>query len=188
MADATAPSAEAAAGSSETPYVKPEDRPEDAFEDVVGTGEEKFEDGMRQNAMELQAIDADNDHKLDFVEFCALVRERELGDHTDEELKERFQALDADGSGKIDMNEYVLFTLRDSLARSSTRVIELFKQWDDDNSGTVGKSEFRRAVQAMGFSLLATPEEIGPPATFQTHRFTRLQPCTTRLEAGHRRL
>ena len=151
----------------EAPSVAPEDRPEDAFDDVAGTGEENFEDGMRQNAMEMQAIDKDNDHKLDFGEFCALVRERELGDHTDEELEERFKALDADGSGKIDMNEYVLFTLRDSLARSSTRVIELFKQWDDDNSGTVGKAEFRRAVQAMGFSLLATPEEIGTRDRFE---------------------
>ena len=48
---------------------------------------------MRQNAMDFQAMDKDNDHKLDFEEFCALVRDREEGDFTDEELQARFVAL-----------------------------------------------------------------------------------------------
>ena len=99
-------------------YVAPEDRPEDAFEDVAGEGEEDLQAGMRQNAMDYQAHDADQDNKLDFDEFCALVREREAGDHTDEELQARFTALDSDGSGKVDLNEYVLYSIRDALARS----------------------------------------------------------------------
>jgi hypothetical protein len=36
----------------------------------------------RQDAMEFDAIDADNDHMLDYKEFCALVRQRELPDLT----------------------------------------------------------------------------------------------------------
>ena len=48
--------------------------------DVAGTGEEDFEDGMRQNAMERDAADADNDGKLDFGEFCQFVRDREEGE------------------------------------------------------------------------------------------------------------
>eukprot|EP00966_Prymnesium_polylepis_P146983 3394712-Prymnesium_polylepis.1 len=110
--------------------------------------------------MDYQAHDADQDNKLDFDEFCALVREREVGDHTDEDLQERFKALDSDGSGKVDLNEYVIFALRDALSRSASRVIDLFRQWDEDESGSVDKKEFRHAVQSMGFDFLATNEEI----------------------------
>ena len=49
---------------------------------------------MRQNAMDYQAHDVDQDHKLDFGEFCNLVRDREVGDFTDEMLRERFEAAD----------------------------------------------------------------------------------------------
>ena len=97
---------------------------EGADGDVAGTGEEDFVTGMKQNAMERDAADADQDGKLDFAEFCALVRDREEGEHSDEDLKKRFQQLDGDNSGKVDMAEYLLFSLRDALARSSDRVVE----------------------------------------------------------------
>jgi hypothetical protein len=54
-----------------------------------------------------ESADKDNDGKLDFAEFCAFVRSREEGDFTDAELKKRFDLLDADGSGEVDMSEYV---------------------------------------------------------------------------------
>ena len=104
-------------------------------DDVAGTGEEDFVTGMKQNAMERDAADADQDGKLDFKEFSELVRNREEGTHTDAELKKRFDALDGDKSGKVDMAEYLQFSLRDALARSSDRVVDLFKKWDEDNSG-----------------------------------------------------
>ena len=91
--------------------------------DVGGTGEEDFEVGMKQNAMERDAADEDQDGKLSFPEFCALVRNREEGDHTDEALKKRFDELDGDGSGQVDMAEYLAFSLRDALARSSERAL-----------------------------------------------------------------
>ena len=121
--------------------------------DVAGTGEEDFEAGMRQNAMERDAADADNDGKLDFTEFCAFVRDREEGEFTEEELKARFEALDEDGSGKVDMSEYLQWSLKDALARSSSRVVDLFRAWDEDRSGSVDKSEFHKAVRALGFDV-----------------------------------
>ena len=131
-------------------------------DDVAGDGEEEenFEAGMRQNAMDYQAHDVDNDGKLDFDEFCALVREREVADHTEEELLARFHALDADGSGQVDVSEYIRYSLRDALMRSSSRVIDLFRQWDDDGSGEIDKKEFRQAILAMGFDFIGDPSEI----------------------------
>ena len=125
-----------------------------------GEAEEDFVAGMRQNAMDYQAHDVDQDHKLDFNEFCALVRDREEGDFTTEELRARFEALDADGSGKVDLHEYVRFSLRDALYRSSARVIDLFRKWDTDESGEIDKKEFRKAIRSMGFNFFADDAEI----------------------------
>ena len=120
-------------------------------DDVAGTGEEDFEVGMRQNAMERDAADNDGDGKLDFAEFCQFIRDREEGEHKEADLEKRFAALDGDRSGKVDMSEYLLFSLKDALARSSDRVIDLFKKWDEDNSGKIDKREFCHAVRALGF-------------------------------------
>jgi len=49
--------------------------------------------------------------------------------------------------------------LRDALTKNSMRVIDLFREWDDDNSGTVSKKEFIRAMRQMGYE--ASKEEIG---------------------------
>ena len=128
--------------------------------DVRGSGEEEFESGMRQNVAEFDMADQNQDRKLSFVEFCALVREREVGEHSDEELRARFDALDTNGSGMIDADEYVRFALRDAMQRSATRVVDLFRQWDEDRSGEVDRREFRRAIKALGFDFIATDAEI----------------------------
>ena len=44
-------------------------------------------------AMEHDAADVNNDTKLDFAEFSAMIREREEGTHTEEELRARFAAI-----------------------------------------------------------------------------------------------
>ena len=40
--------------------------------------------------------------------------------------------------------------LRDALSKAAVRVIDLFREWDDDNSGMVSKEEFRRGMAEMG--------------------------------------
>ena len=121
--------------------------------DVAGSGEEHFDQGMRNNAAERDAADGDSDHRLSFDEFCVFLREREEGEFTEEELKIRFELLDPDGSGWIEMHEYLQWSLRDALSRSSQRIIDLFKVWDEDKSGAVDKREFFKAVRALGFDV-----------------------------------
>jgi Ca2+-binding EF-hand superfamily protein len=48
--------------------------------------------------------------------------------------------------------------LRDALSKAAVRVIDLFREWDDDDSGTVSKEEFRRGMTQMG--LKAATEEV----------------------------
>jgi len=128
--------------------------------DVQGSGEEDFAAAMRQNAMEFDAADKDRDKKLDFKEFSAMVREREEGIHSEYSLHARFNALDRDGSGKIELHEFIRFSLRDALARARTRVMDLLREWDEDKSGEIDKKEFRLAIQALGFGVLADRHDI----------------------------
>jgi len=114
--------------------------------------------GMRQNAMEFDAADADQNSKLDFGEFSRMVREREEGTHSEAELRARFSAIDENNNSMIDLDEFIRFSLRDALARSSSRVIDLFREWDEDDSGSIDLKEFRKAIKALGFD--APAEEI----------------------------
>eukprot|EP00900_Chrysochromulina_parva_P005530 jgi/Chrpa1/14979/Chrysochromulina_OHIO_Genome00000312-RA len=66
-----------------------------------------------------------------------------------EELHKRFQQLDITRSGRIELHTY---TLRDALARSVTRLSEIFEVWDEDGNGMVDLREFRRAVRSLGYS------------------------------------
>ena len=40
--------------------------------------------------------------------------------------------------------------LQRSLEASSYRVLDLFRDWDTDNSGKISKGEFRRALRVIG--------------------------------------
>ena len=119
-----------------------------------------FAAGMRRNAMEFDAADADRDKKLDFDEFCAFVASRERGAHSAFELRSRFEALDADGSGKIDLHEFIRYSLRDALATSSARVMDLLREWDADGNGEIDRNEFHRALHELGFAELADQRDI----------------------------
>ena len=94
--------------------------------------------------------DANADGSLDFDEFCQLARSREAERApSEDELRARFDALDADGSGKVDMHEYLRFVLRDALGQQVSQLCALFQEWDSDGSGTVDRREFRRGVRAL---------------------------------------
>jgi len=108
--------------------------------------------------MEFDAHDANRDTKLDFDEFSAMIREREEGSHSEQELRARFEAIDTNRNDRVDLDEFIRFSLRDALARSSARVIDLFREWDDDDSGSVDAKEFGKAIKALGFE--ASKEEI----------------------------
>lgn len=54
-------------------------------------------------------------------------------------VNDLFAEFDYDGSGEITYSEYIKFTIREALTRSTTRVLSLFKLWDADSSGAIDK-------------------------------------------------
>ena len=58
--------------------------------------------------------------------------------------------------------------LREALSANAVRAIDLFKDWDDDESGSVSKKEFRKAMKELGFD--APREEVSCKSTVQAQR------------------
>ena len=51
---------------------------------------------------------------------------------------------------QIDPSKPVQEGLRDALTKNSARVMDLFRDWDDDGNGTISKKEFFKAMRALG--------------------------------------
>ena len=45
--------------------------------------------------------------------------------------------------------------IRDALSKNAVRVIDLFREWDEDEDGTVSKKEFRKAMPMLGLHVPA---------------------------------
>lgn len=111
-----------------------------------------------------------------------MVRERESGTRTNEDLRALFKRLDADNSGWVDVHEYVLFSMRDALSRSADRVIDLLRRWDPDGNGLVTRREFGRALRELGFhSTLCTDADID--TLFRQFDVRRAPPARARAHA-----
>jgi hypothetical protein len=52
-----------------------------------------------------------------------------------------------------DSGKSVADQLRDALAKAAVRVIDLFRDWDDDGDGTVTRKEFHRGMADLGFNV-----------------------------------
>jgi Ca2+-binding EF-hand superfamily protein len=93
--------------------------------------------------------DTDKNGMIDATEFRKAVAA--LGLNAPDEICDAvFRDYDEDGSGEVSYKD-IVFSLREALARSFTRVTDLLKKWDSDGSGTVDKQEFARAIREIGF-------------------------------------
>merc|ERR1711998_771118 len=73
------------------------------------------------------------------------------------------------GTISLDSDLSIQEQLRNLLTANSVRVIDLFRQWDDDDNGTIDKKEFRKAITALGFKA-PKPEIDALFDTFDTDR------------------
>ena len=54
-----------------------------------------------------------------------------------------------------DSDKSVAEQLRDALSKAAVRVIDLFREWDDDGNGKVSKREFHKAMAELQFNVPA---------------------------------
>ena len=89
--------------------------------------------------------------EVDFEGFCDIMRERSGVVQSTDTLLELFKQLHISPTGMADRDESLCLALATALGNMHARAIDLLRSWDDDNSGTVDKREFRKAMKAMGF-------------------------------------
>ena len=123
-----------------------------AFGSYEVYGAELFREAAQKHSAAYHAH-MNSKHELDFAAFCALVRERERGVHSEDELRRRFTRIDRSGSGSITTEEYFAFTLRDSLSAASQRLIDLFRAWDTDGTGQISREEFTEAIRRLQYDV-----------------------------------
>ena len=108
--------------------------------------------GSRRDARkDFAKFDTDGNGTLDFDEFCGLVKAREPGEHSEAELRQRFNELDEDKSGTVEAREYICFSIIESLTNSRIRLIDLLDRFDSDRNRKVSRVEFRKTVKMLGF-------------------------------------
>ena len=84
----------------------------------------------------------------DFKELASeLEPDREWADG---DLRKRFDELHPE-KGKVFTQDYRITLLFETLSKKAPKVIDLFRQWDSDNSATVDKDEFTNALRSLGF-------------------------------------
>ena len=110
---------------------------------------ESFERAVRSAVAEYDSVD--NKDGVDFRAFSRLVREREMGIHTEHALWERFNALDTNKSGTIEINEWIIYSIRDALERSAANLDLIFSSWDVNRNGCISRGELYEAMRHYGF-------------------------------------
>ncbi|MEC8494554.1 MAG: EF-hand domain-containing protein, partial [Planctomycetota bacterium] len=68
----------------------------------------------------------------------------------DKSASNLLQGLDIDESLGLDQVDE---QIRDYLSKKAVRVVELFRQWDDDDTGQIEKKEFRRGMKELGLTV-----------------------------------
>ena len=53
----------------------------------------------------------------------------------------------------------MIVQIRTFLSKKAVRVVDLFHEWDDDNSGSISKAEFCKALPALGLEAPASVTE-----------------------------
>ena len=95
-----------------------------------------------------------DDSTLSFDEFTALVATLEpKRDFSDADLSRRFDELKPSADGRVFAQDVRLTLLWEALSRKAGRVIDLFRKWDHDGSGSVDVGEFGRALSQLGFAF-----------------------------------
>lgn len=90
--------------------------------------------------------------QVDFQGFVAAAAATADCDKSDASFRRRFEELRPDAAGKIYLQDYRLTLLFESLSRARARVLDLFRDWDADDSASVDRKEFHKGLRKLGFT------------------------------------
>ena len=97
----------------------------------------------------IAAVDDDNDGRINFGEFIAMMKARTLAQSLRDTMTEMFRAFDADNDGFITSDELrrVLERVGDSLTQEQTMLI--IRRYDNNEDGMVSLEEFLAIVEEI---------------------------------------
>ena len=64
----------------------------------------------------------------------------------EDEVDKMFKEIDIDGNGSIDYTEFVMATMNEKNMMSNERLMQAFKMFDKDNSGTISADEIKEVL------------------------------------------
>lgn len=98
-----------------------------------------------------------NSSELSYQEFSDMMVHLTGTEWTAAQLKEWFNALDADKSGTISLDEFFAVSIRDAQAVGGAKLglKEVFEEFDSNGSGLLEFREFERAAKKMGYGAVA---------------------------------
>ena len=65
---------------------------------------------------------------------------------SEEEVDKMFREIDIDGNGTIDYTEFVMATMNQQNMMSNDKLMQAFKMFDKDGSGTISADEIRNVL------------------------------------------
>jgi len=120
-------------------------------------------------------FDTNNDKTLDLQEFTKAMRQYNVPELTDTDIKECFKIFDKNNNGKIDYEEFIK-TLRGRMNITRTSIVlKAFDKLDTDKSGIIEMNEIKSVYNAKNNADVKsgkkTEEEVYSDFldTFQTH-------------------
>lgn len=100
--------------------------------------------------------DVEGDREVTFGEFSSrIVPTKMLATSSKEEIRELFDSIDTDKSGKISMNELFLWTLKYAQEETGTGIDSVFRRYDKSGRGALTITEFCTAAEELGFGAAA---------------------------------
>jgi len=103
-------------------------------------------------------FDKDGDGQITVKELGTVMQSLGLNP-SESELQDMLNEVDADNSGAIDFNEFLVMMARKGTGSDPEKELrEAFKVFDRDGTGTISKDELRHVMKSLGENL--TEEEI----------------------------
>ena len=108
----------------------------------------------RDCAMAFYDGDVDGNNELSFEEFIQVVPDEMKMNTTLKQLKKLFDAVDADESGAITLDEFFIWSLSFIQEQTGAGMAAFFARYDSSGEGVLDAREFARAAEDLGFGAV----------------------------------